>query len=92
MSEYILIKVPSLTEETRLNMTKKIKQYGEDTKAQIRRIRQDAHKTTKQLLDNKEISEDENKNNEIEIDDIVKNMNTKIDENTTMKSEDIMKI
>ncbi|HRX63590.1 MAG TPA: ribosome recycling factor [Candidatus Absconditabacterales bacterium] len=90
--EYILIKIPPLTEERRINITKKIKIMGEDTKAQIRQTRQDAMKSTKKLLDNKEISEDENKNNENNIEDMVKQFNTKIDELVKNKSDEIMKI
>ena len=56
-----MIKIPALTQDRRTEITKKIKIIGEDTKAQIRQIRQDAMKTTKKLLDDKEISEDENK-------------------------------
>ncbi len=90
--EYILIKIPPLTEERRINITKKIKIMWEDTKAQIRQTRQDAMKSTKKLLDNKEISEDENKNNENNIEDMVKQFNTKIDELVKNKSDEIMKI
>jgi len=49
-------------------------------------------KSTKKLLDNKEISEDENKNNENNIEDMVKQFNTKIDELVKNKSDEIMKI
>jgi ribosome recycling factor len=59
-----LIKIPALTEERRNEISKKVKSMGEETKAKIRIVRQDAMKATKKLLENKEISENENKVNE----------------------------
>jgi ribosome recycling factor len=50
-----LIKIPALTQERRLDITKQVKAMGEDIKARIRLARQDAMKATKTLFDNKEI-------------------------------------
>jgi len=49
-------------------------------------------KDTKQQLDTKQISENQNKSNEKEIEDIVKKINSKIDEMVKSKSEEIMKV
>jgi len=49
-------------------------------------------KNTKKLLDNKEISEDQNKSNENNIEELVKDFNTQIDNLVKAKSEEIMKI
>lgn len=89
---HIIIKVPALTQERRLEITKNIKWMGEDCKAQIRLARQDAMKKVDTMLKNKEISEDEQKRNEKEIDTLTKTMNEKIDILVKGKSEEIMKM
>jgi ribosome recycling factor len=90
--EYVMIKIPTLTQDRRSDITKKVKTMWEESKAQIRQIRQDAMKTTKKLLDDKEISEDQNKINESNIDWLVKNANTQIDNLVKAKSEEVMKL
>lgn len=89
---HLLIKIPPLTQERRIDITKKVKTMWEEIKAKIRISRQDAMKFTKKLLDNKEISEDEHKNNESNIEELTKEFNTKIDNLVKSKSEEIMKI
>lgn len=65
---------------------------GEDCKAQIRLARQDAMKKVDTMTKNKEISEDEQKRNEKEIDTLTKTMNEKIDILVKGKSEEVMKM
>jgi len=90
--EYILVKVPELTQERREEIVKKVKAMAEDTKAQLRVARHDAMKMSKKLLEEKEISEDEHKNNEVDIDNLTKEKSAIIDEYISKKSEDVMKI
>jgi ribosome recycling factor len=49
-------------------------------------------KTTKKLLENKEVSENENKVNEDNVEDLTKEFNNKIDNLVSAKSEEVMKI
>ncbi len=88
--DYVMIKIPALTQDRRTDIAKKVKIMWEDSKAQIRKTRQDAMKTTKKLLDDKEISEDQNKTNESNIDWLVKDFNTQIDNLVKAKSDEIM--
>lgn len=90
--DYVMIKIPPLTEDRRADIAKKVKNMWEDTKAQIRQIRQDAMKNTKKMLDDKEISEDQNKTNENNIEELVKDFNTQVDNLVKAKSEEVMKI
>jgi len=90
--EYILVKVPSLTEERREEISKKVKFMWEEAKAQIRNARQDVKNESKKLFTDKDISEDEHKNNEIDIDNLTKDKNNEIDTLVKEKIEDIMKI
>jgi ribosome recycling factor len=87
-----MIKIPPLTQERRTEISKRVKVMGEETKAKIRVVRQDAMKTTKKLLENKEISENENKINEDNVEDLTKEFNNKIDNLVSAKSEEVMKI
>ena len=65
---------------------------GEEIKARIRLVRQDAMKATKTLFDNKEIGEDQHKGNEKDVDVLVKTMNENVDTIVKAKSEEVMKI
>jgi len=57
----IRLNIPSLTEERRKEMTKQCKAIGEDGKVSIRNIRRKAVDTIKKLEKNGDISEDESK-------------------------------
>ena len=90
--EYVLVKVPELTKENREELVKKVKAMWEEQKWHIRKVRQDAQKESKRLLADKEISEDEHKNNEMQIDKITKEFGSKIDELVKSKSEEILTV
>jgi ribosome recycling factor len=49
-------------------------------------------KATKKLLEDKEISENENKANEANIEELTKDFNTKIDNLVKAKADEVMKI
>jgi len=89
---HVMIKIPPLTQDRRLDISKRVKIMWEETKAKVRISRQDAMKTTKKLLDNKEISENEHKTNESNIEELTKEFNTKIDNLVKAKSDEVMKI
>jgi ribosome recycling factor len=89
---YILVKIPALTQDRRMEITKQVKAMGEDIKWRIRMVRQDAMKQNKTIFDAKEIGEDEKNRNEKDIDAMVKWMNEKIDEHVKNKSEEVMKV
>lgn len=59
--------VPELTEETRKNLVKTVKKTGEEAKVAIRSIRRDANDKIKVLKKDNEISEDEMKKAEEDI-------------------------
>ena len=59
----IRIAMPPLTEERRMDFIKLVKNEVEQTKVAIRNIRRDANTKAKELVKNKEISEDDEKNN-----------------------------
>ncbi len=89
---YVIVKIPALTQDRRLEITKQVKIMGEEAKGRIRMARQEAMKDNKAVFDAKGIGEDESKRNEKEIDALVKSMNEKVDELIKNKSDEIMTI
>ena len=65
--EIIRIPLPPLTEERRVEMTKLVRQEGENGKIAVRNIRRDAIHQNRALLKEKEISADEEKGAEQEL-------------------------
>jgi len=92
MSDMIMIKIPALTEERRIELTKIAKKMAEESKVWVRNSRWDTLKDIKKAEDNKEISEDDKKNFEKELQKIVDDANKNIDDHLKKKNEDIMKI
>lgn len=61
VSDKIRIPLPALTEQTRKDMVKQVKSKGEETRVAIRNIRREANTRLKELLKNREISEDDDR-------------------------------
>jgi len=59
--QLIRIRIPDLTEERRVDLTKILKNMGEKSRISIRNIRREGNEDLKKLLKEKKISEDENK-------------------------------
>lgn len=89
---YLIINIPPLTKERREAIAKQVKKMGEDAKAKLRTIRQDARDTVKANHDHGDISEDQRKAQESNIDDITKDHNTKIDILVKNKTDDVMNV
>ena len=92
MWESLIIKIPPLTEERRKEMSKIAKRLCEDAKVWVRNARSESHKEIKKALDEKEITEDDEKDLEKELQKLVDEANTKIDTHYKNKEADIMKV
>ena len=92
MSDIVMIKIPALTEERRIELTKVSKKMAEEAKIWIRNARWDSLKAIKKAEDDKEISEDEKKNLESDLQKIIDEANKSIEEKLKKKNEDIMKV
>ena len=92
MADSIMIKIPALTEERRVELTKVAKKISEEAKIWVRNARQDVLKLIKKAEDSKEISEDEAKDQEKQLQKLVDEANKKIEEHLKKKNEDIMKV
>ena len=90
--QLIRLPIPDLSEERRNEMKKIIKSMGEKCKVSIRNIRREANDNLKNLLKKKEISEDDEKKNEKEIQVLTDNHINLIDERVSSKEKEIMTI
>ncbi len=90
--QLIRLPVPDLSEERRNEMKKMIKSMGEKCKISIRNIRREANDDLKNLLKNKEVSEDEEKKYEKEIQVLTDSHIKIIDDKVVAKEKEIMTI
>jgi ribosome recycling factor len=90
--QVIRIPLPPLTEERRLELGKVVHHEGENAKIAIRNIRRDANHHIKELLREKEISEDAERKAESEIQDVTNKAVIKVDEIVAGKEKEILEI
>ena len=90
--QLIRLPIPELNEERRTELKKMIKSMGEKCKVSIRNIRREANEELKKLLKSKEISEDDEKSNEKNIQTITDNHIKVVDEKVSAKEKEIMTI
>lgn len=86
--EMIIINVPPLTEERRVQLVKQAKAEAEDAKVSIRSARQEANKELKAL----EISEDLLSNAEVDVQELTNTYSKKVDSILAVKEAEIMKV
>ena len=89
--EVILISVPILTEERRIDLVKRSKSEGEQAKISIRSQRKEANEMVRNLKE-EGLSEDEIKTSEEEIQKLTDLFTRKVDELVDLKEADIMKV
>ena len=90
--QLIRLPIPDLSEERRAEMKKLIKGMGEKCKISIRNIRREANEELKNLSKNKDISEDEEKKYEKEIQLLTDEHIKLIDDKVITKEKEIMTI
>ena len=90
--QLIRLPIPDLSEERRSEMKKMIKSMGEKCKISIRNVRREGNDDLKNSLKKKEISEDEEKKYEKEIQEITDNHIKIIDGKVADKEKEIMTI
>ena len=81
---------PQLTEERRKELVKQVKKYAEDAKVAMRNIRRDGMDYVKKLKKNSEITEDDQKKAEKDLQDMLDKMIKKVDEVTAAKEKELM--
>ena len=88
----IRINLPPLTEERRKDLSKHVHAGGEDAKVAIRNIRRDANQKVKELLKEKQVSEDEASRSDAEIQKLTDNAIKDVDEVVKAKEQELMAV
>ena len=88
--ETIRVILPDLTEETRRDFIKKAKAEAENAKISVRNVRRDGNSQLKEFLKEKEISEDEERQGEEEIQKLTDLFVEKVDAALEAKEKDLL--
>ncbi len=88
----IRLNIPALTEERRRDLSKVLHSEAEDAKVAIRNIRRDANHQVKELLKDKQITEDESSRTEAEIQKITDGAIKDVDDVVKAKETELMAV
>ena len=88
----IRLTFPPMTEDRRRELSKQIAKMGEDAKVAIRNIRRDANDKVKALKKNSEMTEDEAKASDKNVQDLTDKYIKEIDRISADKTKDIMTV
>lgn len=88
----IRINIPSLTEERRAELVKVVKKTGEETKVAIRNIRRDANDEIKKLEKKGDLSEDDARRGQDEIQKLTDRFIQETDQHVETKEKEIMEV
>jgi len=83
---------PQLTEDRRRELTRQVKKYGEEAKVAVRNIRRDAIETFKAQKKKSEITEDDLKKSEKDLQELTDKYVKKIDEMCAKKEKELMEL
>ena len=88
----IRLAFPQLTEERRKELTKQVRKYGEEGKVALRNIRRDAMDDIKKKTKKSELTEDDQKKLEKELQDMTDKRCKDIDDLTAKKEKELMAV
>lgn len=92
LGELLLITMPALTEETRKGFTKQAREAAEDARVAVRNIRRDALSQFKDLVKEKEISEDDERRAADDIQKLTDKFVAEIEVAVKQKEKDLMAV
>jgi ribosome recycling factor len=90
--DLLRVPMPALTEERRRELSKVVRNEGEDAKIAVRNLRRDANEHAKKLLKDKEISEDEERRSLDDLQKLTDRCIAEIDRLTAGKEAEIMAV
>jgi ribosome recycling factor len=90
--DLIRVPMPALTEERRRELTKVVRGEGENAKVAVRNLRRDANHHLKDLLKKKEVSEDDERRAQDEIQKLTDKFIAEIDKLLAVKEADLMAV
>ena len=83
---------PQLTEERRKELAKQVRKYGEDAKVAVRNVRRDAMDYIKKLKKDSEITEDDQKKAEKDLQELTDKYIKKVDDACAVKEKELMEL
>ena len=92
MGELLRVPMPSLTEERRRDLTKVVRNEGEAAKVAVRNLRRDANQQLKDAVKDKEISEDDERRAEEDVQKLTDRHVAEIDKMLAAKEQELMQI
>ena len=92
MGEVIRVPMPALTEERRRDLTKVVKGEAEDARVAVRNVRRDANNDLKVLLKDKDITEDEERRAQDDIQKLTDKYVAEVDKLFAEKEKELMAI
>lgn len=92
VGDLILVPMPALTEERRRELTRVVRAEGEDAKVAIRNLRREANDGLKNLVKDKEISEDDERRLQEVVQKLTDKYVSEIDDLIARKEEEVMTV
>jgi ribosome recycling factor len=90
--DLLRVPMPPLTEERRKELTKVVRHEGEECKVAVRNVRRDANEHLKKLLKDKEVTEDEERRAQDEVQRLTNNVVAEIDRLVHAKEAEILAV
>jgi len=90
--DLIRVPMPPLTEERRKDLTKVVKNAGEDAKVAVRNVRRDANEQAKKLQKDKTITEDDERRSEADVQKLTDRVIAEIDRLIASKEQEILAV
>lgn len=90
--DIVRVPMPALTEERRRDLIKVVRHEGENAKVAVRNVRRDANNQLKDMLKKKEVSEDDERRAQDEIQKLTDRSIVEIDKALEVKEADLMAI
>ena len=90
--DIIRVPMPALTEERRRDLTKVVRGLGEDAKVAVRNLRRDANEHAKKLLKDKEVTEDEERRVQDDVQKLTDRTIAEIDKLVQGKESEILAV
>ncbi|MDQ5897063.1 MAG: ribosome recycling factor [Pseudomonadota bacterium] len=92
MGDLIRVPLPALTEERRKELTKVVRNAGEDARVAVRNLRRDANEQAKKLLKDKLISEDDERRSNDDIQKLTDRTIAEVDKLVQAKEAEVMAV
>ena len=90
--DLIRVPMPALTEERRKDLTKVVRHAGEEAKVAVRNLRRDANEHAKKMLKDKEVTEDEERRLQDEVQKLTDRTIAEVDHHVQSKEQEILAV